>query len=60
MITDDIREINPVNARRTVAHGGGRQALLADLRAYPLDDIAEALALMRSNQHFGKIVISIG
>ena len=28
--------------------------------AYPLDDIAEALALMRSNQHFGKIVISIG
>ena len=24
------------------------------------DDIAEALALMRSNQHFGKIVISIG
>jgi hypothetical protein len=27
---------------------------------YPLDDIAEALALMRSNQHFGKIVISIG
>ena len=27
---------------------------------YPLDDIAAALALMRSNQHFGKIVISIG
>jgi NADPH2:quinone reductase len=27
---------------------------------YPLDDIVEALALMRSNQHFGKIVISIG
>jgi hypothetical protein len=26
----------------------------------PLDDIVEALALMRSNQHFGKIVISIG
>jgi CBS domain-containing protein len=26
---------------------------------YPLDDIAEALALMRSNQHFGKLVISI-
>ena len=24
---------------------------------YPLDDIAEALALMRSNEHFGKIVI---
>jgi NADPH2:quinone reductase len=29
-------------------------------RPTPLDDIAEALALMRSNQHFGKIVISIG
>jgi NADPH2:quinone reductase len=28
-------------------------------KTYPLDDIAEALALMRSNQHFGKIVISI-
>jgi NADPH:quinone reductase len=27
---------------------------------YSLDDIAEALALMRSNQHLGKIVISIG
>jgi NADPH:quinone reductase len=28
-------------------------------KTYPLDDIAEALALMRSNQHFGKIVISV-
>ena len=27
---------------------------------FPLDEIAEALALMRANQHFGKIVISIG
>ena len=27
---------------------------------YALDDIAEALTLMRSNQHLGKIVISIG
>jgi NADPH:quinone reductase len=27
---------------------------------YLLDDIAEALALMRSNQHFGKVVISTG
>ena len=27
---------------------------------YPLDGITAALALMRSNQHFGKVVISIG
>jgi NADPH2:quinone reductase len=28
-------------------------------RTFPLDDIAQALSLMRANQHFGKIVISV-
>jgi NADPH2:quinone reductase len=27
-------------------------------KTYPLEEIAEALALMRANQHFGKIVIA--
>jgi NADPH:quinone reductase len=29
-------------------------------KTYKLDDIAEALSVMRANQHFGKIVIRIG
>jgi NADPH2:quinone reductase len=28
-------------------------------KTYKLDDIAEALALMKANAHFGKIAISI-
>jgi NADPH:quinone reductase len=28
-------------------------------KTYKLDDVAEALAVMRSNQHFGKIVIAV-
>ena len=28
-------------------------------RSYPIDDIADALALMRANGHFGKIVLTI-
>jgi NADPH:quinone reductase len=29
-------------------------------RTFPLDDIVQALAVMRANQHFGKIVITVG
>ena len=29
-------------------------------RTFPLDEIAQALAVMRTNQHFGKIVITVG
>ena len=57
---DKIREINRLvraDLWPTVEAG---QLSLPIYETYPLDDIAEALALMRSNQHFGKIVISIG
>jgi NADPH2:quinone reductase len=37
----------------------GRLALPID-RTFPLEEIAQALALMRANQHFGKIVITGG
>jgi len=29
-------------------------------RTFPLDEIVQALAVMRANQHFGKIVITVG
>ena len=35
------------------------QLSLPIYKTYPLDEIADALALMRANEHFGKIVISI-
>ena len=57
---DEIREINRLmhaDLWPTVEAG---KLSLPIYETYPLDDIAEALALMRSNQHFGKIVISIG
>jgi NADPH:quinone reductase len=57
---DEIREINRLmraDLWPTVETG---KLSLPIYETYPLDDIAEALALMRSNQHFGKIVISIG
>jgi NADPH2:quinone reductase len=37
----------------------GKLSLPID-RTFPLDQIAEALAVMRANQHFGKIVITVG
>ena len=57
---DEIREINRlVRADLWPTVEAGKLSLPI-YETYPLDDIAEALALMRSNQHFGKIVISIG
>jgi NADPH2:quinone reductase len=56
---DEIREINRLmRADLWPAIEAGKLSLPI-YETYPLDDIAEALALMRSNQHFGKIVISI-
>ena len=57
---DEIREINRLMRADLWPTVEAGQLSLPIYETYPLDDIAEALALMRSNQHFGKIVISIG
>ncbi len=56
---DEIRVINRLmraDLRPPVKAG---ELSLPIYATYPLDDIAQALVLMRSNQHFGKIVIRI-
>jgi NADPH:quinone reductase len=56
---DEVREINRLmRADLWPAIEEGKLSLPI-YKTYPLDDIAEALSLMRANQHFGKIVISI-
>ncbi len=56
---DEIREINRLmRADLWPAVEAGKLSLPI-YKTYPLDNIAEALALMRTNQHFGKIIISI-
>ena len=55
-----IREINRLMRADLWPTVEAGKLSLPIYETYPLDDIAEALALMRSNQHFGKIVISIG
>ena len=57
---DEIREINRLMRADLWPTVEAGKLSLPIYETYPLDDIAEALALMRSNQHFGKIVISIG
>ena len=57
---DEIREINRTMRADLWPTLEAGKLSLSIYETYPLDDIAEALALMRSNQHFGKIVISIG
>jgi NADPH2:quinone reductase len=55
---DEIREINRLmRADLWPAVEAGRLSLPI-YKTYPLEEIAEALALMRANQHFGKIVIA--
>ena len=55
----EIQEINRVMRADLwpAVEAGGLS--LPIYRTYPLDDIAEALSVMRSNQHFGKIVIAV-
>ncbi len=56
---EEIREIN--RAMRADLWGAvetGKLSLPID-KTFALDDIAEALAMMKTNQHFGKIVVSI-
>jgi NADPH2:quinone reductase len=56
---EDVREINRVmRADLWPAIEAGKLSLPIH-KTYPLADIADALALMRANQHFGKIVIVV-
>jgi len=56
---DEIREINRLMRADLWAAVEAGKLSLPIYRTYKLDDIAEALALMRANQHFGKIAITI-
>jgi NADPH:quinone reductase len=54
---DEVREIvRLMRADLWPALEAGKLSLPIS-RSYPLDDIADALAVMRANQHFGKIVL---
>jgi NADPH:quinone reductase-like Zn-dependent oxidoreductase len=56
---DEVREINRrMRADLWPAVEAGKLTLPID-RTFPLDRVADALAMMRANQHFGKIVIVV-
>ena len=56
---EEVREINrAMRADLWPAVEAGKLSLPID-RTVPLDRIAEALSVMRANQHFGKIVIAM-
>ena len=56
---DEVREINRLmRADLWEAIEAGKLSLPI-YRTYKLADIGEALALMRANKHFGKIVIAV-
>ncbi len=56
----EVREIvRLMRADLWEAVEAGKLALPID-RTFPLEDIAQALAVMRANQHFGKIVVTVG
>jgi NADPH2:quinone reductase len=56
---DEIREINRLlRADLWPAVESGKLSLPI-YKTYPLDDIADALALMKANAHFGKIVLTL-
>jgi NADPH:quinone reductase len=57
---DEVREIvRAMRADLWEAVEAGQLALPID-RTFPLEQIADALALMRANKHFGKIVVTVG
>ena len=60
--TRSVQEVRVLNAKMFAALGpaiaAGKLALPID-RIYPLHQAADALARMASNQHFGKIVLSV-
>jgi NADPH:quinone reductase-like Zn-dependent oxidoreductase len=39
--------------------GSIRARLLPIFKSFPLGEVTEALALMRANKHFGKIVLTM-
>jgi NADPH:quinone reductase len=56
----EVREIvRLMRADLWPAVEAGKLSLPID-RSFPLEQIAEALAVMRANQHFGKIVVTVG
>jgi NADPH:quinone reductase len=56
---EEVREIvRRMRADLWAAVEAGTLSLPID-RTFPLDEIAQALAVMRANQHFGKIVITV-
>ncbi len=56
---DEVREINRLmRADLWPAIEAGKLSLPI-YKTYPLKEIAEALSVMRANQHFGKIVINV-
>jgi NADPH2:quinone reductase len=56
----EVREIvRALRADLWSAVEAGKLTLPID-RTFRLDDITQALALMRANQHFGKIVVTMG
>jgi len=57
---DEVREIvRAMRADLWPAVEAGKLSLPI-YKTYPLDDVAEALAVMRANQHFGKLILVVG
>jgi NADPH2:quinone reductase len=56
---DEVREINRrMRGDLWAAVEGGKLTLPIE-KTFPLDQVAEALAMMRANAHFGKIVLTM-
>jgi NADPH:quinone reductase-like Zn-dependent oxidoreductase len=56
---EEVREINrAMRADLWPAFEAGKLSLPID-KMFPLDKVADALAMMRANRHFGKIVLTI-
>jgi NADPH:quinone reductase len=57
---DEIRAINRLMRADLWPAVQAGKLTMPICRTYPLHEIASALALMRANEHFGKIVIAVG
>jgi len=56
---EDVREINrAMRADLWPAFEAGKLSLPID-KTFPLDNVTDALAMMRANKHFGKIVLTM-
>src|SRR5262249_36830467 len=57
---EEVREINrAMRADLWPAVEAGKLSLPID-RSFPLEQVADALDMMRANRHFGKIVLTVG